>query len=233
MKWLYLVVDLCSFIPTLLFSFHPKIKFYQHWKYAIPAIFGTAIPFIIWDIYYTRLGVWGFNPRCISGIYIANLPVEEILFFLCIPYACLYTYFCFNKFIVHDYLKQQELLISCLLLCFLFPVSIYFFQHLYTSVTFVLLGFLLLFLQFKLKVSWLSRVLFAYTFLLIPFTIVNGILTGSGIEQEVVWYNPSHIIGVRLLTIPMEDIFYGLLMFIGSVSIYEALKNRFEAKTVS
>lgn len=233
MKSLYLIIDLCSLIPTVLFSFHPKIKFYLHWKYALPAILSIALPFILWDMYFTELGVWGFNARYVTGVQIGNLPLEEVLFFICIPYACLYTYFCFNQFISHDYYKKKEVLISNVLICFLTVISVIFYKHLYTSVTFLLLTVFLIFCRFGLKVGWLSRMYFAYSFLLIPFMIVNGILTGTGIEQEVVWYNSAHILGPRILTIPIEDVFYGMLMFMLSVSIYEFFKNRFEAKKFS
>jgi lycopene cyclase domain-containing protein len=57
---------------------------------------------------------------------------------------------------------------------------------------------------------------------MIPFLIVNGILTGTGLEQPVVWYNPNEMIGLRLLSIPVEDVFYGLLMLIGSVTLFES-----------
>jgi lycopene cyclase domain-containing protein len=68
-----------------------------------------------------------------------------------------------------------------------------------------------------------------YPILLIPFFIVNGILTGSGLPQPIVWYNNAENIGIRLWTIPVEDIFYGFeLMFI-NVYLYEMLQNKFNA----
>jgi lycopene cyclase domain-containing protein len=57
---------------------------------------------------------------------------------------------------------------------------------------------------------------------MIPFLIVNGILTGTGLEKPVVRYNPNEMIGLRLLSIPVEDVFYGLLMLIGSVLLFES-----------
>ena len=62
--------------------------------------------------------------------------------------------------------------------------------------------------------------------------IINGILTGTGIEHPVVWYNPEEIIGLRILSIPVEDVFYGMLMLICSVSIFEFLQKDNEKKSV-
>ena len=90
MRYTYLIVDLATIFIPLLFSFHPKIKFYDQWKSYLPALFISAFLFIAWDILYTYLGVWSFNPNYLSGLYLLNLPMEECLFFICIPYACVF-----------------------------------------------------------------------------------------------------------------------------------------------
>ncbi len=221
MHYLYLLINLFSFLPTFLFSFHPKIKFYQWWPRLIPSILLVAAAFIAWDVYYTYIGVWGFNPSYLTGFFIGNLPFEEILFFFCIPYACLFTYFCINLMIKKDYLKKSEKSITLILIVGLTLSAFFFYPAKYTTATFFLLSVILFLLQFIIRVAWLSRFYFAYLFLLIPFLIVNGILTGTGIENPVVWYNPNEMIGLRLLSIPVEDIFYGLLMLISSVFLFE------------
>ena len=51
--------------------------------------------------------------------------------------------------------------------------------------------------------------------------VVNGILTGTGINEEVVWYNAEHFMGFRLLTVPVEDFFYGFLLILLNVIVFE------------
>jgi hypothetical protein len=51
-------------------------------------------------------------------------------------------------------------------------------------------------------------------------------LTGTGLDEAVVWYDDSENLGLRLLTIPIEDIFYGMLMVGLTVSIYEVMLQR-------
>ena len=98
MKFQYLLIDSLVIIIPLLFSFHPRIKFYESWKPLFMAIITASVPFVVFDSIFTLRGVWGFNPGYITGIYLYNLPIEEILFFVCVPYSCLFTYFCFDKF---------------------------------------------------------------------------------------------------------------------------------------
>ena len=225
MKLLYLLIDLFTVIIPLLFSFHPKIQFYKEWKWIIPANIVTAAIFIIWDILFTKYGVWGFNKNYVTGIYFFNLPVEELLFFVCIPYACVFTYYCINKFYTIKWQPKYENIFILTLSLLLLITGIYFYQKLYTSITFFSLTVVLLFIQYISKNNWLMKLLLVYVFLFIPFLIVNGILTGSGLQQPVVWYNDAENMGMRILTIPVEDIFYGLELIVLNVFFYHLFRS--------
>ncbi|MBK9448696.1 MAG: hypothetical protein IPN95_04650 [Bacteroidetes bacterium] len=63
---------------------------------------------------------------------------------------------------------------------------------------------------------------------MIPFVIVNGILTGAITAEPIVWYNDAENMGMRFITIPMEDFFYGLDLMLLNVMLYEGLKRRFK-----
>ena len=90
----------------------------------------------------------------------------------------------------------------------------------YTSTTFTMLG-VLVFILALLRKSYLLQFLFSYLFVLIPFFLINGVLTGNWIEEPVVWYNDSENLGIRMWTIPMEDAFYGMLLLLLNVTIWE------------
>ena len=225
-KHLYLWINLLSFIVPFIFSFYPKANFSRKWKFVLPAITITAILFITWDALFTKLGVWGFNPRYTMGIDVFGLPVEEILFFFCIPYACLFTYFALNNLIEKDHLLPFHEIISSLLIILLLVFGSYFIDRLYTGTTFILTGFFLAFLLLKLRARFMGRFYLAFAVLVIPFLIVNGVLTGSFIEEPVVWYNNEENMGMRLGTIPPEDLVYAMLMILLSVTIWEKLEDR-------
>ncbi len=225
-KFLYLTLDVVSILFPFLFSFYPKANFSKKWKHLWISILIPATLFILWDEFFTKLGVWGFNPKYLTGTYIGSLPIEEILFFICIPYACVFTYEALNYLVKKDHVAPYQKTVSIILIGILFLVGIINYDKWYTSVTFIALGIYLSVLQFGIKSSFLSRFYFAYLFILIPFFIVNGILTGTGLEDPVVWYNNAENLGIRMLTIPVEDTFYGMLLLLMNVSIFEWLQKK-------
>ena len=91
-NYLYFLLDLGAFSMPFLFSFYPRGRFADTWYALFPAIFITGLLFIIWDIAFTKIGVWGFNPKYLLGVSFWGLPIEELLFFAVVPYACLFSY---------------------------------------------------------------------------------------------------------------------------------------------
>ena len=222
----YLLVNLLSISIPFLASFDPRLKFYRQWIYLFPAIFLTMLLFIPWDILFTQLGVWGFNPMHLSGIHIVNLPLEEWLFFICIPFACVFTYEALKYLVKKDYFGKYTSVINYGLFAVLMAVALFNADKLYTSVTFILTAAFILIHQVFIKADYLGRFYFSYLIILIPFFIVNGILTGSFIPEEVVWYDNAENLGIRLFTIPIEDSVYGLLLLMLNTTIYESLRKK-------
>ncbi len=223
--YLYLSIDLIALFFTVLFSFLPNNNFYKNWHYLFPSILITAFVFICWDILFTDMGVWGFNPSYVTGLYFFNLPIEEVLFFICIPYACVFTYHSINILIPKEIPKKTEERITTLLIVILFLIGLVNFTKWYTTTTFIATSFFLVYLRWFVKPTFMGRFYVAFLFTLIPFFIINGILTGTGIKDPVVWYNNYENLSIRLGTIPIEDTFYGMLLILMNLSIYEKLKN--------
>lgn len=225
MKYTYLLINLFSFLFPFLFSFHPRLKFYKKWNALLPAILITGLLFLCWDSYFTHLKVWGFNPDYVTGFYIFNLPVEEVFFFVCIPYACVFTYASLPQ---KGFGKTAELLVSLLLVVGSVLLALWGMRQWYTAATFTVLAVLIFAVRFLLRISWLPRFYRTYFILLLPFLLVNGLLTGTGLAAPVVWYAPNGIFGLRILTIPVEDVFYGMALILLNLTIYnKILSNNF------
>ena len=107
----------------------------------------------------------------------------------------------------------------------LFISGIFFYNRYYTSWTFILNAVFIAGLYvFKKKISTFDATSFlvGYGIMLLPFLIVNGFLTAI----PVVLYNDAENLGFRIYTIPFEDIFYGMLLVLMIVVLYEKLKSR-------
>ncbi len=221
--YLYLLVDLGCLLIPFLFSFHPKIQFQKEWKCFFPANVLVGILFLIWDEYFTEMGVWGFNPDYLLGYYVGELPLEEILFFFCIPYACTFTYFVLQKYTLSLFSPtsaQYFIIAYGFLALVLFIIG---FPAWYTSMTMV---WVLLFLPILHLYSHrhLPYLFTMYVLITFPFLLSNGILTGSFIKEPIVWYNNAENLNFRVFTIPIEDFFYGFLLLSLNIFCYETCK---------
>lgn len=225
-RYLYLALDLGSLLFPLVFSFYTKAKFYKEWRHVLPAIVIVAAVFILWDEWFTQLGIWGFNTRYLTGMYVGSLPIEELLFFFCIPYACMFVYFTLNHLFEKDYLAYSEKYVTGVLLIFLVASGIVYIDRWYTSITFLCLAIFLFLLKWLGKPTYLSRFYLSYLFILVPFFLINGVLTGSWIEEEIVWYANTENSGIRIGTVPFDDLFYNMLMLLLITSLYEWFKGR-------
>lgn len=224
-KYLYLSVDLLCLLFPLLFSFHPRIRFYKQWRYFLLPCVATAAFFLVWDIIFVIMGVWWFNPRYITGIFLYNMPLEEVLFFICIPYACTFTYYCIDKFIKFVPTGKGITIFNYVLISALTVTAFLNSGRAYTSVTFILLSLFLLLLNRSKFDKWKPFYL-SYLLILIPFLISNGILTGATTSEPVVIYNNDENLGIRIITIPFEDAFYAMLMMGMNVYGFERLRRK-------
>lgn len=224
---LYLALNISTFLIPFIYSFERKMNYSNNWKAVFLAIFLVAIPFLIWDVIFTKNGVWGFNPEHLLGVYLFRLPLEEILFFICIPYASVFTHYVFIHFFKNLKIEEKATqIITFLLLIAAFLIVFFSYPKAYTTVNFTLFGGLMLYALF-VKDAILQQFYITFLLILIPFFMVNGILTGSLLEEPVVWYNNAENLGIRLGTVPVEDIFYAFNLLYLNLILIEKLKLKF------
>ena len=223
----YVLLMAVSVLVPLLRSFEKRVAFYRSFGPLFSGIAIVGIFFLIWDIIFTHLGFWGFNERYLTGVSLFGLPLGEYLFFLVIPFSCVFIYRVLNYFYPREpWAGGVTANISNFLMGFSGALAITFYDRWYTVLTFGILA-LLIYLHARIwKTPWLGKFYRAYMVILVPFFIVNGILTGTGIEEEIVWYNESEMIGTRILSVPLEDAFYGMILILGVVGLYEYLGKR-------
>lgn len=225
--WLYLVLLLSSALVPLILSFESRLRFYTQLKYLIPALLLAGAVFIVFDVYMTKAGVWGFNQHYHLNINLLGLPLEEWLFFMVIPYASVFIHDSFvlyyPKFRLPDKLSSG---MGIVLLTALLVLSVVNWDKSY-SVYIFLTGAIVIILSFFDNAKTINHFYITYLIILIPFFIVNAILTGSLIDNEVVWYNNKENLSIRILTIPVEDFVYGFSLVLLVLLIRSFFKNFF------
>ena len=128
-------------------SYHPKIKFHKNHRALFTAIISSGLVFILWDVLFTKKEVWGFSDSFTLGFSLFGLPIEEWLFFICIPYASLFLHFQLYKFNwLNPFLISNKTLkwITYILSVVVFAIGVLNYDKLYTfvdSIVFVLVLF--------------------------------------------------------------------------------------------
>lgn len=214
MTYTYSLILFFAVIICFIASFDKRILFNLYFGAFIKAAIIVAIPFIAWDVWFTYKGVWWFNTAYTVGIVIAGLPIEEWSFFICIPFSCVFTYFCIDKFFKLDWLNGFNNVIVFISVIICSVVALLHYTKIYTLVTAIATLATLVFLHFIARVNWISKASLVFTILMLGFFPVNGLLTGSGLNAPIVNYNPNDFLGIRMLTIPIEDAVYGYTQFL-------------------
>ena len=217
---LYFWVILLAFAGPLALSFDKKVHYYTHIKSVSFAILIVGGAFLIWDQIFTDMGVWGFNLFYVQGWYIGKLPVEEILFFVIVPYNCIFIHEVQKAYFPNIKLNNLSLVNQLLFVGLGVLLLVQGFDNHYT-LSAVGVSFLLLILAHFTLQTFINRFFFTYLIALLPFLIVNGILTGFVTPEPIVWYCSNHIVGWRIGTIPVEDLFYNFSMLFPMIWIHE------------
>ena len=207
---LYLWLNLGSVLIPFIFTFHPRLRFDKKFKAFFPALMLSALLYLMWDVPFTMMGFWGFNADYLMEFRWFHLPIEEVLFFLCIPYACVFSHYTMVTVKPDQLLTMKTTrIINIILIVLLSILSVTCFDKAYTLVN-ALCTLIILLTTMMVRPQLLRKFYLTYLVLLIQFLMVDGILTGSLIDAPIVWYNDAENLGIRIFTIPIEDVFYGM-----------------------
>jgi len=220
---LYLYINIMIILFPLLFSFEKRIKYYSKIKYLLISILIVGSLFVFWDMFATYRGHWSFNPNYVLGIKILGLPFEEILFFITVPFSCIFAYEGIKYFLDESKLfkemKWPPIIFGIGFLLFaLLPIG-----GEYTSLALASVGLTLIFISFFMLELFSSKLFWIYTsFSLVVFLIFNYLLTSIPIVE----YSPSAITNFRVITVPIEDFMFNFSMLTLYLAIYLWAKKR-------
>jgi len=200
----------------LILSFDKKVHFYTHWKAVFASLVIVGSVYVFWDVLVTAAGHWGFSKKYTFEYRLWGLPLEEISFFIAVPYACLFTYQ-----VIREYFKEKNFSLPSWGITLLTGVTgvlgILFSQGGYSRLTLVSVVVFVTLTEILHPVLFRERSFWVTTLIcFVLFFLINSLLTGF----PVVIYNSQEIWNIRIGTIPLEDFFYQFAYIGGSVLVY-------------
>ncbi len=219
----YLIFNIFVIIgPLLVFFSRRKSVVRPSLKSLAISILIAATFFVIWD-YFVVNYFWFFNSKYITGVFIAGLPIEEILFFFSVPFACLLLWVNYEKYFSEKIISNFRfyLIVFCLILALFFL----FYGIIYTStVLFVFLGVVLV--DCLLKTNLFIEKKFV-TFIFLVVNILTLIFNLYLTARPVVMYNEALKTNINIITVPLEDFVFGMALISLTVIIYEKMRKKY------
>jgi len=213
----YLYLNLVIIAFPLVFSFDRRIRFYSKKRPFLIALALVGVFFVGWDVLATCRGHWSFNPSYVGRTKLLGLPLEEMLFFVTVPFSCLFVFESIIHFFGDTRLFSPNKWPFGGLGFLLIAISFGFFDKEYTFLAILSVGLTMLFVSlvniriFSSRAYWIYIVVTLFLFL-----IFNFILT----YLPVVEYSSSAISNIRVITIPIEDFFFNFSMLTAYLTVY-------------
>ena len=88
---IYLALLAACLLGTLPLELVLRVRVYARWRRLVAALVPGLVFGLAWDQYAVRSGHWHFDPRYVTGVDLAGLPLEEVLFFVVIPICAILT----------------------------------------------------------------------------------------------------------------------------------------------
>jgi lycopene cyclase domain-containing protein len=182
----------------------------------------VSTAFIAWDTLATIRGHWSFNSLYLVGPKLFGLPFEEILFFITVPFSCLFAYEALAYFVKET--KPVQTSNSPLIIGLALVVSsIAFMNKEYTFLAVLSVGISVIVAHKLVKGIFFSKLYWSYIVLTFAlFLVFNYLLT----SLPIVEYSNQAIIGLRVSTIPVEDFMFNFSM----LTLYLAIHLSFARK---
>lgn len=218
MKYEYLIFNIIVISGPIFFGSLKNFYFLNHFKDAIFSVTISAIPFLIWDVVVTERH-WFFAEEYTLGLRILGLPIEEIMFFFTVPYACLFTWQMVKKYLKSDQNLISQNSVIIIIVAFIFGgVYSLFIGKEYTALASLFFSVSILIDRIYGAKIFTTKLFWIYFGFVSFFTLVfNGYLTW----RPIVTYDEIYQLDFRIFTIPIEDFFFGFALMILATTIFE------------
>ena len=220
MSLTYLALNLFIIAVPLWYTLDQRTAYYRRLPALGLSIAVVSTCYLLWDILVTARGEWSFNSRYLTGVQILNIPLEEVLFFITVPYSCLFIY---EVVLYATKSSSFRLPVSVIIVTIvaLGAASLAVYPQGYTAKALASCGFFLVIALLFDRPLIKSRQYWIWLAVCyVPFMIINTVLTAL----PVVEYNHTAIWALRVGTIPVEDFFYNYAMLSFYLLVYRSAR---------
>ncbi|MBK9270648.1 MAG: hypothetical protein IPM48_03555 [Saprospiraceae bacterium] len=227
-EWMYFWHHLLAAGPVIVALmvypfFGESMYFYKKWMISILM---ASIPFIIWDYFFSKMGIWGFNSKFITSFIPLGFPIEEVLWFPVIGICSLFV----HELLLHykplktEYNARRGMIfigVAALVL------SVFNMDKMYTSLASLSVAGVVYLYWMKRFGALFILAIRSFVLLIIPMVLFDGYLTGMFTAEGLVIYHPEEYLGLRIISIPVEDFLFGfsfILSIIWIQKIYHKIR---------
>jgi lycopene cyclase domain-containing protein len=201
---LYIGLDLLVMAAPILLSFDRRVRYVKRWPAVLASSAVVGILFLIWDAFMASRGAWVFSEFYAGQFRLFHLPPGEFLFFLAVPFACVFIYEVVSAYVPEKTFPAGKLPWLAAAAAFTIAATAAA-PRLYTSTVLAVTAlFFLSSAVFAPALLSSGRFWISIAISYVPFLISNGVLTAL----PVVTYSDEATLGIRAWTIPLEDFFY-------------------------
>jgi len=222
-KHFYTLIALGVLAGPLILSFLPQIRFFRFWPAVLISILIVGGVYVVWDILAVRWGHWRFHSLYVGDVRWLGLPPGEWLFFVAVPYACLFVYEVCRAFFVVTPLISSLWWVQ-IVLGVVFAVLAWVWRE--KGYSCLALG--------SVAVFWLASAFLApglvtsssfWFFMgisMVAFVVVDGLY----VNLPTIFYNEKAIWGRRVWNIPIEDVLYNFSLLGLELLVYLQFRGR-------
>lgn len=219
----YSEVLLAIFIPVAIISFLTPISRYRRYKPLLFSIGVVAPIYILWDELAVIYDTWSFDKYHVIGLYFFYLPLEEVAFFLVVPFSTLLIFEVLRAKIKGDFPKRIVTFVGLILSAFFIIFGLLYISKSYTSVAsffaaFSIITALILDRDLMVRKSLWLYIAISY----IPFIFFDHIM----VSLPIFTYGKGSIIGIRIWGIPFEEFMYVFSLLLLYTVFYDFSRNR-------
>lgn len=222
-EYVYYVFNFVVFVPILLLSLFTDVQPHRAWRSFLLAFVTVSVPFLLWDAWAASEGHWNFSSAYITDYRLGGLPLEEIFFFVTVPFAMMYVWGVVQKHIAERVIVSRwPYIVLGLVVALSAVLHATNWSGGYTrSAALMMLS--------TIFILCLSRLIFLKTFWVFQLLLLTAFLIGNTIltALPIIGYGDAAVTGIRFGTIPIEDFLYNFAFINLFLLVFEWSVRRF------